>query len=66
MPSSRKSGNGPPDESRSPPPQATPDQTLAYYRIVHHLYAIGRGEIIFSGKPEEAMANAEATRTLRS
>ena len=45
--------------------QATPDQTLSYYRIVDHLYAIDRGEIIFHGKPEEEMANAEVTRTLR-
>ncbi len=45
--------------------QDTTDQTLSCYRIVDPLYAIDRGEIVFHGKPEEEMANAEVTRTLR-
>jgi branched-chain amino acid transport system ATP-binding protein len=34
-------------------------------RIADRLYAIDRGEIIFHGKPAEAMANADVMRTLR-
>jgi len=34
-------------------------------RIADRLYAIDRGEIIFHGGPEAAMANAEVMRTLR-
>jgi branched-chain amino acid transport system ATP-binding protein len=34
-------------------------------RIADRLYAIDRGEIIFQGKQEEAMANEEVMRTLR-
>jgi branched-chain amino acid transport system ATP-binding protein len=33
--------------------------------IADRLYAIDRGEIIFHGKPAEAMANEEVMRTLR-
>ena len=33
-------------------------------RIADRLYAIDRGEIIFSGRPPELLANAEVMRTL--
>jgi len=33
--------------------------------VADRLYAIDRGEIIFEGKPEEALNNAEVMRTLR-
>lgn len=33
--------------------------------VADRLYAIDRGEIIFQGKPEEALNNAEVMRTLR-
>jgi branched-chain amino acid transport system ATP-binding protein len=34
-------------------------------RIADRLYAIDRGEIIFQGDPEAAMANPEVMHTLR-
>jgi branched-chain amino acid transport system ATP-binding protein len=33
--------------------------------IADRLYAIDRGEIIFHGKPEEALKNEEVMKTLR-
>jgi len=33
--------------------------------IADRLYAIDRGEIVFHGKPEEALENEEVMRTLR-
>jgi len=34
-------------------------------RVADRLYAIDRGEIIFQGKPEEALANEDVMRTIR-
>ena len=34
-------------------------------RVADRLYAIDRGEIIFEGGPDAAMANAEVMHTLR-
>ena len=33
--------------------------------IADRLYAIDRGEIIFHGRPDEALANEEVVRTIR-
>jgi len=33
--------------------------------VADRLYAIDRGEIIYHGKPEEALNNPEVMRTLR-
>jgi branched-chain amino acid transport system ATP-binding protein len=34
-------------------------------RVADRLYAIDRGEIIFAGAPQEALADAEVMKTLR-
>jgi branched-chain amino acid transport system ATP-binding protein len=34
-------------------------------RIADRLYAIDRGEIIFEGKPEQALADANVMKALR-
>ncbi|MBI2205277.1 MAG: hypothetical protein HYU41_15625 [Candidatus Rokubacteria bacterium] len=35
-------------------------------RVADRLYAIDRGEILFTGAPHDALANEEVMRTLRS